>query len=135
MSTSQSDYSLPEAAAPVVAVGGGVVPAVVPEQLEAYNARDIERFVACYAADVRVIDLPAGTVRLNGKAAFAEAYRRQFSRYPEQRATIVSRQVAGDFVIDTEYVTGNFDRPPAHVVAMYHVRDGLIQTVWFTPRF
>lgn len=116
-------------------VGAVAVPTAVAEQLEAYNARDLERFLACYAPDVRVIDLPFGTVRLGGKAAFAEAYGRQFSRYPEQRAVIVARQVAGEFVIDTEYVTGNFDRPPAHVVAMYHVRDGLIQTVWFTPRF
>ena len=28
--------------------------AIVQRQLEAYNARDLERFVACYGDDVRV---------------------------------------------------------------------------------
>ena len=74
-------------------------------------------------------------MKFEGIAAFREAYAAQFARWPDQRARIVQRQLAGDYVIDTEYVTGVPGREPAHVVVIYRVRRGLIDRVWFTPRF
>jgi hypothetical protein len=109
----------------------------VVEQLRAYNARDAAAFAACYAPDVRVIDLLTGSARLEGHAAFARAYAEQFARWPDQRAQVVHRQIAGELVIDTEFVTGVPDRPDAHVVAIYHVcpTTHLIDRVWFSPRY
>jgi hypothetical protein len=108
---------------------------VVQSQLDAYNARDAAAFCACYADDVIVTDLDTGVVRLQGIDAFREAYAAQFARWPDQRARVVQRQVAGAFVFDTEYVTGVPDREAAHVVAIYRVKAGKIDRVWFTPRF
>ncbi len=44
-------------------------------QLDAYNARDLERFVAEYTDDVVVYRLPGAEPILTGKVAFAEHYR------------------------------------------------------------
>ncbi len=109
--------------------------AIVETQLAAYNARDAAAFAACYAPDVQTIDLIAGEARHVGHAVFAAAYAEQFERWPDQRATVVSRQIAGQLVIDTEFITGVPGRADAHVVVMYHVADGLINRVWFSPRF
>jgi hypothetical protein len=108
---------------------------VVQAQLDAYNARDIDRFVACYAPGVLVLDLDSGSTRIEGLAAFRELYQAQFERYPLQRASLVSRQVCGAFVIDLERVRGNPDRPDAEVLAVYRVdAAGLIDRVQFSPR-
>lgn len=111
-------------------------PRAVLAQLEAYNARDAAAFAACFAPDIQTIDLLTGQPRLQGHERFAQAYAEQFTRWPNQRATIVHRQLAGDLVLDTELVTGVPDRPDAHVLAIYHLNpEGLIDRVWFSPRF
>ena len=46
----------------------------VQRQLDAYNAHDIERFVAEYHDDVRVLRPPATDPILSGKPAFREHY-------------------------------------------------------------
>lgn len=108
---------------------------IVQAQLDAYNARDIEAFAACYAPGIVVRELATDVVRCTGITEFTRLYREQFSRWPDQRATIVSRQIAGEMVIDTEFVTGVPDRPDAHVLGIYLVREQRIQRVWFSPRF
>lgn len=108
---------------------------VIESQLAAYNARDAAAFAACYAMNVRVHDLETGTVRMEGIEAFTKAYIEAFAKWPQQRAQVVNRQLAGAFVIDTEYVTGVPGREPGHVVAIYRVVEGLIAEVWFTPRY
>lgn len=108
---------------------------IVQAQLDAYNARDAARFVACYANDVVVAELSSGQIRYEGIDAFREGYAAQFTRWPNQRVRLMQRQIAGDIVLDTEFVTGVPDRPDTHVVAIYRVREGLIDRVWFSSRF
>ena len=104
-------------------------------QLDAYNARDIDRFSACYAEDVRVLDLVSGSIKLEGRAALHEAYKTQFESLPNQHAELVARQFAGEITIDTESVTREPSDTPTRVIAIYKVEAGLITHVWFTPRF
>ena len=61
--------------------------AVVQRQLDAYNARDLAAFVACYRDDVRVYRPPAPEPALAGKPAFAEFYRTQRFSLPAPRAS------------------------------------------------
>jgi hypothetical protein len=110
----------------------------VQAQLDAYNARDIEAFAACYADDVRVYDLDANTERFRGLDELRARYGPQFINLPQQRAKVVSRQRVGLFTVDVEFVTGSGERPDAHVIAIYRV-DGTgagakIDRVWFSPR-
>jgi len=102
---------------------------VVQRQLEAYNARDLERFVAAYGDGIRVFRLPSTQPALTGKAAFTEFYRGRFS-VPALHAEILARIVLGNKVIDHERIQ-RIKEHPIEAVAVYEVAEDLIQTVWF----
>ena len=78
---------------------------VVEEQLEAYNARDLERFAATYADDIRIWRMPATEPSIAGQAQLREVYAKRFSS-PDLHATIVNRIATGDKVVDHERVVG-----------------------------
>jgi hypothetical protein len=104
--------------------------AVVQEQLDAYNARDLERFLATYAPDAVVLRMPAGEPMARGADELRETYGKLFRENPDLRATAVQRTVEGPWVIDHELVVGLADRPYLHAVATYRVERGLIRAVW-----
>jgi hypothetical protein len=102
----------------------------VQRQLEAYNARDLERFVAEYSDDIQVFLPPATEPLLSGKKAFAEHYRLHRFTLPDLHAEVVQRIVSGNTVVDHERVTG-LEAGVVEAVAVYRVEEGLITTVWF----
>ena len=104
--------------------------AVVQDQLDAYNARDVERFVATYAPDAVVLRLPLGEVLAQGTGPLRETYGRLFEGSPDLRCTLLSRTVEGPWVVDHELVTGIAGRPYLHAVALYRVERGLIRAAW-----
>src|SRR5258708_31747202 len=99
---------------------------LVEEQLQAYNARDLERFAATYAESIRIYRMPAMEPAIVGKEKLREVYRGRFSS-PNLHAEIVSRIVLGNKVIDHERVVG-IKEMPIEAVAVYEVVDGLIRT-------
>ncbi|MEM8883067.1 MAG: nuclear transport factor 2 family protein [Planctomycetota bacterium] len=110
------------------------MPARTPEeaaqaQLDAYNARDLEAFLACYTEDVEVFDLPGTEAKLQGREAMRPVYGRMFDATPDLHCELVARLCHDRFVIDQEYVTGRAE--PVRAVATYEVIDGLIRRVWF----
>jgi hypothetical protein len=104
---------------------------VVDRQVAAYCDRDLERFLGCYAAGVRVKDFD-GNVLMDGLEAMRGQYGPMFRDSPQLRAEIPCRIVAGDYVIDEEDISGMVVAgfpPTMHAVAIYRVRDGLIHDV------
>jgi len=80
---------------------------VVDAQIEAYQARDVERFLSHYADDVSVV----------------------LTDSPDLRVTIASRMTAGDFVVDEERLSGiHFGDMATEMTALsvYRVADGKI---------
>ena len=113
----------------------GTLPAGSPEQvvqaqLEAYNSLDIDAFVATYADDVRIWNHP-DELQLSGSEALRKSYGEFFAEAPNLRATVTRRIVQGNYVIDHEHVTGLPDGGDVRAVAIYEVREGKIQGVWF----
>jgi len=102
---------------------------VVQRQLEAYNARDLERFVAEFSDTVRVFRPPAGEPVITGKAGLCAYYAANRFNLPGLKADIVGRLAFGNFVIDHERIHGVRDQP-FEVAAAYEVIDGKIQTIW-----
>lgn len=102
---------------------------VVQAQVEAYNAQDLEAFCALFAEDCTIADLN-GPVTQQGLAQIRERYRAMFAQYPQNKAHIVNRMVVGDVVIDHEDIARNPELR-LNAVAIYTVRDGLIQRVDF----
>ena len=101
----------------------------VDAQLEAYNGRDVEAFVACYAAGVLVED-GAGTPLMRGRDALRAEYGPFFEAAPDLRVEILHRIRIGAYVIDEERITG-WEPQPVRAVVVYHVADGLIDRVRF----
>lgn len=100
----------------------------VQAQLDAYNARNLEQFLACYAEDA-VIENADGQRLLQGREAMRDAYGGLFANHPGLHADVPTRIRVGEFVIDEELVTGMSvpGLPPVlRSAVVYRVRDGLI---------
>jgi len=108
--------------------------ALVERQLQAYNKRDINGFIECYAEDVIIDSIVPGRPPMVGRKAMQETYYSLFEKSPNLHARVTNRIVSGNFVIDHELVTGLRAGPPVRAVAVYRVENGLIQQVWFIPK-
>ena len=104
--------------------------AIVQAQLEAYNAHDIDAFVATYADDAQIFEHPAKLLA-EGPAQLRERYTARFKE-PNLRAVVAKRIVMGNMVIDHERVTRTFPEGPGmlEAVAIYEVQSGKIAKVW-----
>jgi hypothetical protein len=95
----------------------------VNEQLEAYNTRNLERFLACYAQDV-VVEDGSGTRLMQRREAMRATYAKLFAKNSDLHAEVVNRIRVGDFVIDEERVTGMQGMSePVHAAVIYPLRD------------
>lgn len=102
----------------------------VQRQLDAYNARDLERFVAEYSDDVQVFRPPATEPVLSGKPAFAAHYAKHRFALPGLHAELVDRLVCGSTVVDHERITG-LQEDVVEAIAVYRVSGAHIRAVWF----
>ena len=104
---------------------------VVDAQIEAYRAKDVERFLSHYADDASVV-LFDGTPMFADKQAMREQYGQLFAGSPDLHLTVASRMTAGDFVVDEEHVSGmHFGDMPTEMTALsvYRVTHGKITRV------
>ncbi|WP_020400310.1 nuclear transport factor 2 family protein [Kordiimonas gwangyangensis] len=106
---------------------------LVQGQFDAYNARDLERFLSFFSDDVRVVRPPSGEAVIEGKEAFGAFYRDQRFNKKGLRAELVNRIVMGNKIFDHELIHG-VATEPIEMVAVFEVEDGLIRTVMgFSP--
>ena len=103
--------------------------AVVQRQLDAYNARDLARFVREYTEDVVVYRMPDPTPVIVGRDALAAYYRENRFNLPGLHATLVKRMVVGNKVIDQEHIVGVGDAP-IDAAVVFEVTDRGIAKVW-----
>jgi hypothetical protein len=104
---------------------------VVQRQLDAYNARDLDAWLATYAEDARQFEHPA-TLLTTGHAEIRARTAARFTE-PNLHARLIQRVVMGTIVVDHEEVTRTFPEGPGRIelVCIYEVRDGKIQTGTF----
>lgn len=103
------------------------------EQLDAYNARDIEAFLKPYSKDVEVYTFP-NQLNYKGLDKMRERYGKMFANTPDLHCELVKRMVMGNTVIDQEKVTGFPGRDFLEAIAIYKIEDGKIAKVYFVPR-
>ncbi|MEL6649717.1 MAG: amidohydrolase family protein, partial [Bacteroidota bacterium] len=99
-------------------------------QLNAYNLRNLEAFVDCYADSVAVYGYPDQLYYV-GKDKMGPNYQGMFENTPELHCELVNRIVLGNTVIDQERVTGFGPDRVIKAVAIYTVENGKISVVRF----
>ncbi|MET3925293.1 nuclear transport factor 2 family protein [Devosia sp. 2618] len=101
-------------------------------QFDAYNARDLSRFLEAFAEDVQSFRLPEMTPTLTGKASYAAFYAEQRFNRPGLRAELINRIVVGNTVIDHELIHG-LGGAPIETAIMFVIENGLINKVFAIP--
>ena len=79
---------------------------VVRQNLDAYNRRDIEGFMASFADDIVLYNFADGQKTADGKQQVRKIYQELFDLSPKLHSTIVRRIVFDNKVIDHEHITG-----------------------------
>jgi hypothetical protein len=106
---------------------------VVQQQLDAYNARDIDALIAIYDENAELYEHPS-TLIASGAADLRERYSARFQE-PNLYARLVHRIVVGNKVIDHEQVTRTFPEGTgtSELVMIYEVQNGKIVRAWMIP--
>ena len=92
--------------------------------IAALNARDVDLFVGCYAAEA-TIQLGDGTVLARGHAGLRARYGPLLADESAPRIEVLQRIDVGSWVVQEECVTGRAPEPERHL-AVYRLADGLI---------
>ena len=104
---------------------------IAQKQLDAYNAQDLDWYCSYFTDDVIVADV-GGQVTGQGIEAYRTRYQGAFAKFPNNKATLVSRMAARNTVIDYERVErGDGETPPFDVIAIYTFRGDKIARVDF----
>jgi len=77
----------------------------VQGQLDAFNERNLERFLSYYAPDTRIED-GSGNLIVQGHAGIRAFYGPVFTNSPNLRAEVVNRIRVGRYVVDEERGSG-----------------------------
>ena len=101
-------------------------------QLDAYNAADLDAFIACYHPEVVVME--ADEVSFSGREVMRERYRDLFADWTFG-ASVPERLVVGDHCVDRELYwrvdPETAERSEGEVLVRYTAADGLIARVQF----
>lgn len=103
---------------------------LIQVQLDAYNRRDLDGFLATYSETVKIYRMPALEPVFAGKEQLGKHYAANRFNLPGLRADILNRMVLGNKVVDHERVWG-VGPEPTEVVAVYEVVREKIEQVWF----
>ncbi|GLQ94520.1 nuclear transport factor 2 family protein [Dyella acidisoli] len=103
----------------------------VQEQLAAYNAKVIDRFMQWWADDCQYYAFPSELLA-DGAAQIRERHVERFKE-PDLHGQLVHRSVAGNLVVDQEVVARNFPEGlgEVDVIAIYEIEAGKIAKAWF----
>ncbi|QNA46069.1 nuclear transport factor 2 family protein [Lacibacter sediminis] len=102
---------------------------LVQEQLDAYNARNIDAFLAPYSDSVELYEYPVKLIG-KGKVQMREMYTGLFKEVTNLHCELVNRMVLGNTVIDYESVIG-FEAQPVKAIAIYTIEGNKISKVRF----
>ena len=104
---------------------------VVQRQLDAYNAREIEAFMATWSEDAQYFEHPSKLLA-SGAAQIRE---RHVARFKELNlyGRLIKRMAVGNKVVDQERVTRTFPEGTGQidVIAIYEVDGDKIAKAWF----
>ena len=101
---------------------------IVHRHVEAMNKRDIDGFMAELADGVSLISA-AGQTLVHGRDAVRGVYAGVFNANPELKTELMDRINVGSWVFDEHLMSGFASGKPLHLVRVYQVVDGRIQSI------
>jgi hypothetical protein len=104
---------------------------VVQQQLDAYNAKDIEAWLNTYSIDAQQFELH-GNIMASGHEQMRQRMEARFAE-PDLQAALLKRTVMGNIVVDHERITRNFPEGlgTVEMLCIYEVADGAIRKATF----
>lgn len=105
---------------------------LVQQQLDGYNARNIDTFLEPYSEGFEIYSFP-NEFSLKGKDKARESFKELLKKYPKLHCELVNRMVLGNKVIDHERITGMSDLP-YETIAIYEIENGKIVKVTFVRK-
>ena len=103
---------------------------LVQQQLNAYNARNIEAFLEPYSDDVEIYTFP-NTLISKGKDEMRKSYTQMFAKMPNLHCELKGRIIQGNIVIDRESVSGMISNTKVEATAVYEIKNHKILKVYF----
>jgi hypothetical protein len=79
---------------------------VVQQNLEAYNARDIDKFMSSFSEDIEMYNFTDGKMTAKGLSEVRKIYQELFDLSPQLHSTILKRLVFDNKIIDHERIEG-----------------------------
>jgi imidazolonepropionase-like amidohydrolase len=106
---------------------------LVQQQLNAYNAHDIEAFLQPYSDSIALYDQTSGKVIMKGKEQIRLRYTDMFSKLPDLHCQLINRMVIGNTIIDQEKVTG-VGSTIVEAAVVYTIDKGKIVKAYFITK-
>lgn len=104
--------------------------AIIQRQLDTYNDRDIDSFMALFSDDVQLYNQADGKLLADGKVAVRKLYTNLFEKSPKLHSELMNRMVLGNTVIDHERITGRMGKDePIELIVIYELTDLKISRV------
>lgn len=96
--------------------------AVVQENLDYYNQRNIEGFMSSFSDSIALYNFGKTKAIAEGKEAIRNLYKGLFDASPKLHSTILHRSIIGNNVIDHESIVGRKGSDvPIELVMIYEV--------------
>lgn len=99
------------------------------QQLNAYNKRNIDEFLAPYSDNVEIYRFPDKLIS-RGKDKMRLTYSKLFDSSPNLHCQLVNRTILDDTVIDHEKVKGMSNSDAFMAIAIYKISDNKISKVY-----
>ncbi len=104
---------------------------IVQKQLDAYNNRDIEAFVAMHAPDAELFAFSEKKPFVKGREHIRATYSEIFESSPNLHSKLLHRIALGNKVIDHEEITGRKGVDVLEFIAIYEVDETTITKAHF----
>lgn len=107
---------------------------IVDSQIQAYNNKDIEKFLRCYSDEITVYMLDSNQMLTDGKDQLAETMKKAFTTDPNSKTEIHSQIHQGDLIINHEWISDHTPGKMVKSVSIYQVKAEKIVKLWFGGR-
>lgn len=103
---------------------------LVQQQLNAFNAGNIDAFLAPYSDSIELYSFPNQLIG-KGKEMMRKQYGATFNQFPDLHCEIKGRIINGNTVVDHESISGMGQRENMEAIAIYEIKDGKIVKAYF----